>query len=73
MKRLVVLLFFAALGVAAFAVIREEVERPSVTSVVKAARGSVVDSATKAKPRKIDGLGFPTWTAYGWKAIGGTA
>jgi hypothetical protein len=71
MLRLALLGLCLAIGLVAFLLIRDGIDRPSVPEVVGLARGPQDDDVTLATGRTIDGLGFPDWRRYGCDAEGG--
>lgn len=67
---LVVLLVLAGATYAFEAAITDR-GTPTVDDVREIALGPMPDAPKVAKVRKIDGVGFPDWSRWGWKSTGG--
>jgi hypothetical protein len=60
-----------AASVAVTFIVRDELRRPNVAAVVDAARGPATEGPELAVTRSVDGLEFPDWRRWSWRAVGG--
>jgi hypothetical protein len=72
-RSLIALALLIAFGVAVAGIQHHRATRATVGKVSAAANQGVVVPPGRALARRVDGVGFPDWSARGWAVAGGRA